>query len=68
MKWEPWADLGNVAREKLNILEPPCKECHYWDPHVEFDRLGEATGVRCCVAESMHSDFSCYQPQPSKVI
>jgi hypothetical protein len=58
--WEPWEIYKNEKIHTLPIEEPPCKNCLFWKPHVNFNN-GFFEGVKCCVAENMYDDFSCYK-------
>lgn len=69
--WKPWDDPALTAKVKeaiLDIAEPPCKHCQFWRPHITLvEKTGELYGVRCCAAEDMLHDFSCYVPREEKV-
>ncbi len=60
MNWEPWATFRETV-ERLPIDEPPCKNCRYFRPHRRYSERGDFVGVRCCVANAMQSDFSCFE-------
>ncbi len=60
MTWKPWKTYC-AEPERLPIEEPPCKHCSHWNPVREFARL-EFMGVRCCQADEMFHDFSCFNP------
>lgn len=64
MKWNKAFDIAlKKAPIKLDISEPPCKICKYWSPRVVTDRMGEVDSIKCCIAEKMYSDFSCFNPK-----
>lgn len=48
------------------IDAPPCPDCAYWRPQVITQKDGRTRQVRLCVAEFMHFDFSCYEPDQTK--
>ena len=60
--WEPWAKFSDKPT-RLPIDGPPCAQCKHWYP-VQLigthHQQASSKGVRCCHAESMHSDFSCF--------
>ncbi|HEX2959093.1 MAG TPA: hypothetical protein VHO70_19815 [Chitinispirillaceae bacterium] len=67
-----WTSVLNsnmdVSAPLVPIEEPPCKGCNFWKPHAVFNsnhNTGkiEQTGIRCCLAETMYRDFSCYVPR-----
>jgi len=66
MRWAPWEDYKNVEEETLPIEEPPCKHCLFWRPTNTYFANGGVSGVRCCRAEEMFSDFSCYRWSPGR--
>lgn len=51
MKWEPWNIQSNG---------PPCRECRHWKPQFKYFPDGTHDGIRCCQAENMWPDFSCF--------
>lgn len=53
-------------KETLNIDCPPCYNCTYWTPQRHFTKTGEFEGIRCCAAEHMSRDFSCYTERISE--
>lgn len=63
MDWKPWLDwkTEDIAAE-LPISGPPCGACKHWAPR-RFYVHGRFEGVRCCHAEDMHYDFSCFKPK-----
>lgn len=65
-KWDPWNIKATAPA--LNITEPPCKDCRFWNPYAVFEtnkKTGQVAqnGIRCCTAEDMFRDFSCYEPR-----
>lgn len=44
-----------------DIIEPPCKQCKNFKPHRIYDCFGKCQGVKCCLAQKMYSDFSCFE-------
>jgi hypothetical protein len=57
-----WRWISDVpAPTLLPFDEPPCKECAFWKPHRKVNEKGEAMGIRCCIADEMHHDFSCFK-------
>lgn len=69
-KFEPWNKFA-IQIDKIDIQEPPCKSCEFWDPKRIFrkDRLGEFhyNGIRCCHAFTMMHDFSCFKPKKQQI-
>jgi len=61
MDWDPSKQFD--PEDTLPIHEPPCKKCVHWKPRRPFDSEAKYTGVRCCQAEEMKPDFSCYKLQ-----
>lgn len=66
-KWKPWDDSKQDAPAAVNSFNsmggPPCKWCQYWKPQVKFIETRSGLmydGVRCCHAEDMNPDFSCF--------
>lgn len=69
-KWQPEIDF-NQPPEALPIPEPPCRDCRFWRPtriykrascrHYDHKSVVEFVGVRCCWAEKMYPDFSCFE-------
>lgn len=49
------------------LKEPPCKDCDFWIPHVEYNKNRKCTGICCCVAEEMVNDFSCFEIKKEKL-
>ena len=49
-------------------LDPPCATCQNWHPHQTVTDRGIYAGhlgaIRCCVAQTMFNDFSCYEDLP----
>jgi hypothetical protein len=67
-KWKPWEDSKQeapVAINKHNSMKgPPCLLCKFWKPQVKFLHTEKGylyDGVRCCHAEEMQPDFSCFR-------
>lgn len=59
-------DLMDTAKvERLPVEAPPCSGCRWWRPHITVDERGDVGGVRFCVADTMHPDFSCFEERPS---
>ena len=67
MRWEPWEDdRGKEDLVRLDIPEPPCKECIFWKPHRQYITTTKGAifdGVQCCVSDEQFHDFSCYRPK-----
>ena len=62
MKWEPWHTFKQMDEElALPIPEPPCKDCHFWQPRRTYDRTGSFSGIACCIVGEQCHDFSCYR-------
>ena len=62
--WEPWKTHELEPPDLTGIDEPPCKHCKYWIPQGNFSGSTGGfvwIGVRCCHAEKMFNDFSCYR-------
>src|SRR5208337_2121130 len=65
MKWEPW-EIYRPLDDDLRLPEPPCRECHFWNPRRKYLSGGFYDGVICCHAEEMQADFSCYKEKFEK--
>ena len=65
-KWDPWETYKDVKPYLIPIEEPPCKHCHYWNPMCVFNKDGEFTGIECCHAAELFSDFSCFVNKEAK--
>lgn len=64
MKWEPRKTAAALYEKlRLDIAEPPCKVCKYWNPRIKTDSYGAYAGVICCTNSDMWKDFSCYRPE-----
>lgn len=77
-----WIDYRAMRADKrlptkLDIPEPPCKDCVYWHPHrkyvehtsdnSKFQKHPDLySGIACCVAAAMYRDFSCYANKDHK--
>lgn len=61
--WKPW-DAFEADAELLPITEPPCKHCISWKPMRVHNERGVFAGVRMCIVEKMHRDFSCFASRP----
>ena len=61
MKWEPWESHKDKAPIKLDISDPPCRDCKFWNPRIKTNDRGEYGGVVLCTVDSMCHDFSCYR-------
>ncbi len=63
-KFEPWNEVGETKEsDKLNITEPPCKHCKFWNPQAIYYPTVDGLrfdSVRLCWAECKHFDFSCF--------
>jgi hypothetical protein len=55
--WQPAIDRGSVTYVPA---APPCYGCAFWAPRPD-DSLN--SGIRCCWAPRMESDFACYKPR-----
>jgi hypothetical protein len=64
MDWEPRTSLNHVTDQVSvpELTDPPCRGCRYWKPHRTFNRRFDFTGINCCAADLMFSDFSCFEP------
>lgn len=47
--------------EPIDIAEPPCKRCKFWNPRRTTDVDGNVVEVRLCWAESQWKDFGCFR-------
>jgi hypothetical protein len=56
-----------VLPERLDIKSPPCEHCEYWKPYKRYapqdknNGVMTCTGIRCCTANVMEPDFSCFE-------
>ena len=51
---------------RLPIEAPPCPTCLYWNPQVTYYATWQGAVpecIKCCHAEQMHHDFSCFDPR-----
>lgn len=67
--WNPWEQVVDPPLLK-GIDEPPCKHCKFWEPIALFKSYGgggpSREGTRCCHADDMHYDFSCFRSKEVK--
>ena len=67
-KWDPVVQSTTepppAATNKYNSMKgPPCSNCSRWNPQVTYRPTPsgqERDGIRCCWADQMHHDFSCF--------
>lgn len=61
MKFEPWNQFANHVNTEIPVFNPPCKDCHFWNPRIKTDAHGNYDGVSLCTKiGDMMQDFSCY--------
>lgn len=64
-----WKSIANVSKlinvEEVvsKLVEPPCRICQNWRPHVRYNR-GRAEELKCCTAPETYTDFSCFEARP----
>lgn len=66
--WEKFKDNGESI--KIEVNEPPCKYCVYWQPEKRYQYTSGCRvvfdGIRLCLKEEINNDFSCYEAKEIK--
>jgi hypothetical protein len=61
-RYQPWVDCEKQFKPiEVNIDEPPCKHCFFFNPRVTTDKNGNFAGVIVCTSDDMNHDFSCFK-------